>query len=195
MNKKLKLMIPVLGILVVGTAGWTSSSSEKASSDRANQIEVTKQLEESQPTPTDVDYSLERYNLIRRAYWVNGQRDKAEALASPTELPLGHIALISEGAVVAQFDVAGKVSSLNSMLTPSSLADEINDCTDGTDFSCVQDNVWLADVDGSYGVNAEGVFFFTPEGRYVEWAGEYIYTDAYMDVNPIIDVDVSKGTE
>lgn len=34
-------------------------------------------LTASQPTPTDIDYSLERYNLIKRAYWVNGQREKA----------------------------------------------------------------------------------------------------------------------
>ena len=34
-------------------------------------------LAENQPTPNDIDYSLERYNLIRRTYWVNGQREKA----------------------------------------------------------------------------------------------------------------------
>ena len=27
-------------------------------------------LAENQPTPNDIDYSLERYNLIRRTYWV-----------------------------------------------------------------------------------------------------------------------------
>ena len=27
-------------------------------------------LQANQPTPTDIQYSLERYNLIRRAYWV-----------------------------------------------------------------------------------------------------------------------------
>lgn len=42
-------------------------------------------LQDNQPTPTDIDYSLERYNLIRRAYWVNGQREKANALICQVE--------------------------------------------------------------------------------------------------------------
>lgn len=40
--------------------------------DIVNTKQVTKDLQNNQPTPTDIDYSLERYNLIRRAYWVNG---------------------------------------------------------------------------------------------------------------------------
>ena len=42
-----------------------------------NTYEAGNTLMKNQPTPTDLEYSLERYNLIRRAYWVNGQREKA----------------------------------------------------------------------------------------------------------------------
>ena len=64
---------------------------------------------------------MERYNLIRRAYWVNGQREKANTLVCEVEKPLGYIALfLDNGACAGKFVVDGKVSSLNSYLTPDS---------------------------------------------------------------------------
>lgn len=85
-------------------------------------MNVGNKLVENQPTPTDIDYSLERYNLIKRTYWVNGMRDKARALPTPiADMPLGYIVLLTEsGSVVGRFVVDGKVSSLNSFLTPDS---------------------------------------------------------------------------
>lgn len=124
-------------------------------------------LQGNQPTPTDIEYSLERYNLTRRAYWVNGQREKANALPCPIEKPLGYVILLTEsGSVVGKFAVDGKVSSLNSFLTP-----------DSEYYSTSTTNKWLADVDGSYGENDNGIFFFTPDGKYVEWSGIYLYSD------------------
>lgn len=45
--------------------------------DTENTLKIGNKLAYNQPTPKDIDYSLERYNLIKRAYWVNGQREKA----------------------------------------------------------------------------------------------------------------------
>ena len=115
--------------------------------------------------------SLERYNLIRRAYWVNGQREKANALMCAVEKPLGYIVLFAGNTVVGNFVVDGKVTSLNSFLSPDSEYYEYL----GGDFRAY--NKWLADVDGSYGENDDGIFFFTPDGKYIEWTGEYLYSD------------------
>lgn len=135
-------------------------------------------LQTNQPTPTDIEYSLERYNLTRRAYWVNGQREKANALACPITKPLGYVVLLTEsGSVVGKFTVDGKVSSLNSFLTPDSEYYEYNT---GAAHSCY--NEWLADVDGSYGENDSGIFFFTIDGKYVEWSGTYLYSDIPFEV-------------
>ena len=60
-----------------------------AQKDQVATKEVAANLAENQPTPTDIDYSLERYNLIKRAYWVNGQREKANMLVCEIEKPLG----------------------------------------------------------------------------------------------------------
>lgn len=52
---------------------------------------------------------------------------------------------------------------------------------------------WLADVDGSYGENDVGIFFFTVDGKYVEWDGTYLYSDIPFIVNdPILKMEVSE---
>lgn len=140
--------------------------------------EVTGKLTAGQPTPTDIDYSLERYNLIRRAYWVNGQREKANTLVCPVDKPLGYIVLFTEGGgVVGRFIVDGKVTSLNSYLSPDSEYYEYS----GGNYSAK--NQWIADVDGSYGENDSGIFFFTPDGKYIEWTGIYLYSDIPFELD------------
>lgn len=153
--------------------------------DVLNQKNAANELQQNQPTPTDIDYSLERYNLIRRTYWVNGQREKANTLPCEIEKPLGYIVLFTDnGAVVGSFIVDGKVSSLNSFLTPDSEYYEI--CTGST---VTKYNNWLADVDGSYGQNDNGIFFFTTDGKYIEWTGTYLYSDIPMIVeDPVLKV-------
>lgn len=146
--------------------------------DNINTKENANRLQNNQPTPTDIEYSLERYNLTRRAYWVNGQREKANALVCPIEKPLGYVILLTEsGSVVGKFTVDGKVSSLNSFLTP-----------DSDYYSCNATNKWIADVDGSYGENDNGIFFFTPDCKYVEWSGIYLYSDIPFEVDaPVVN--------
>ena len=158
----------------------TCSACEDAGSrqDTANTIRNANKLQENQPTPTDIDYSLERYNLMRRTYWVNGQREKANSLPCEIEKPLGYIVLFSGNVVVGNFVVDGKVSSLNSFLTPDSEYYQWDD-----------HNKWLADVDGSYGENDNGIFFFTPDGKYIEWNGNYLYSDIpFVVESPILNI-------
>ena len=69
------------------------------------------------------------------------------ALPCSIEKPLGYVILITDnGAILGNFVVDGKVSSLNSFLTP----DTTYPNSPGAD--------WLADVDGSYGENDAGIF-------------------------------------
>ena len=151
------------------------------SNDIQKTLTIAQNLEQSQPTPTDVDYSLERYNLIRRAYWVNGQREKANTLICEIEKPLGYVVLFTDnGSCVGSFVVDGKITSLNSFLTPDSEYYEI--IGEYRNY-----NKWLADVDGSYGNNDSGIFFFTSDGKYIEWTGTYLYSDIPFEVkNPVV---------
>lgn len=179
-----KIICMVLAIVMVfSLAACGEATTTGTRMDMENTIQVASNLQTNQPTPSDINYSLERYNLIRRAYWVNGQREKANALVCEIVKPLGYIALFTEsGAVVGTFIVDGKVSSLNSFLTPDS---EYYEYSAG-EYSTK--NSWIADVDGSYGENDNGIFFFTPDGKYVEWTGTYLYSDIPFEVNdPVIN--------
>lgn len=170
MNKKKLAALTAAAMMAVSICGCELSGSDQ---DALNTRAVANTLQENQPTPTDIDYSLERYNLIRRAYWVNGQREKANSLVCEIEKPLGYIVLFTEGGgVVGRYVVDGKVSSLNSYLTPDSEA-----------YSSSYRIEWIADIDGSYGENDQGIFFFTPDGKYIEWTGIYLYSDIPFEVD------------
>ena len=180
MKKITAFILSVLLIFSLTACDKSPTSGTKQNIDDTK--EVTDKLTSSQQTPTDIDYSLERYNLIRRSYWVNGQREKAAAVVCPVEKPLGYIILFTEsGSVVGRFVVDGKVSSLNSFLSPDYVEKYYSDG------GVV--NTELADVDGSYGENDNGIFFFTPDGKYVEWTGIYLYSDIPFEVDdPVVKI-------
>ena len=170
------------------TAGTNSCDNEERRADTDRTISIANQLQDNQPTLTDINYSLERYNLIKRAYWVNGQREKANTLPCEIEKPLGYIVLLDKGIIFGKFIVDGKVSSLNSFLTPDSEYYSVDYNGDNSYY-----DEWLADVDGSYGENDNGIFFFTTDGKYVEWSGDYLYSDIPFEIdNPVLKFKESE---
>lgn len=192
MKKHVKL-IALIAVLISSLFVFSSCGLEDTASntkqDKISTRQVANTLSGNQPTPTDISYSLERYNLIRRTYWVNGMREKANALPCEVEKPLGYIVLFAGNTVVDRFVVDGKVSSLNSYLTPDSEYYELN--YGGSGWSR---NEWLADVDGTYGENDNGIFFFTPNGNYIEWTGEYLYSDIPFEVeSPVVKYEVTNN--
>ena len=185
--KKYKNII-LITIILIGAVFVLTGCTDLVSDTRKDvkqTLEIGDKLSKNQPTPDDIDYSLERYNLIRRTYWVNGQREKANTLICEVEKPLGYIALFLEnGSCAGKFIVDGKVSSLNSYLTPDS---EYYEKKNGDGYTSEKhSNHWLADVDGSYGENDNGIFFFTPDGKYIEWTGTYLYSDIPFEVKDVV---------
>lgn len=159
MKKKIIVMIGILILTLVTLTGCEEVTTTNTKKDIESTLNIGNNLVENQATPTDINYSLERYNLIRRAYWVNGQRERANTLVCEVEKPLGYIALFLEnGACAGKFIVDGKITSLNSYLTPDS---EYYELIYGGTYS--MENKWLPDVDGSYGSNDNGIFFFTTD--------------------------------
>lgn len=81
--KKRILSVILAVILVIGVCTCFTGCSEMtyagSEQDVINTVNAANTIQQNQPTPTDISYSLERYNLIRRAYWVNGQREKANS--------------------------------------------------------------------------------------------------------------------
>ena len=188
MKKRIALVL-VLIVMMFALCSCDEFVSNGTEADVAQTTKNAQSLAQRQPTPSDIEYSLERYNLIRRAYWVNGMREKAITLPCEIDRPLGYIVLFAGNATLGSFVVDGKVSSLNSFLTPDS---EYYELVYGGTHSYHND--WLADVDGSYGENDNGIFFFTPDGKYVEWTGEYLYSDIPFVVDaPVVRYEVSDN--
>ena len=167
----MKKIIAII-ICLVTLIGATGCQYQETRQNIINTKEATEKIISNQQTPIDLEYSLERYNLIKRAYWVNGQREKAMAVPCNIEKPIGYITLIAGNTILAQYTVDGKITSLNSYLS-----------ADSERYASASNADWLADVDGSYGSNVEGVFWFDCDGNYHEWTGEYHYSDIplYID--------------
>lgn len=194
MNKKTIALICILmtALLILSGCEFLSANETKSGTeeDTKAQAKVADTLASHQKTPTDINYSLERYNLIRRAYWVNGQREKANTMICEVEKPLGYIVLFVGNTTVGRFVVDGKVSSLNSFLTPSNVDTYYGSGTGGYTTITTE----TADVDGSYGQNDNGIFFFTPNGNYIEWTGEYLYSDIPFEVeSPVVKYEVIEN--
>lgn len=181
MKTRIKIVsILVAVLLIVLTVGCSESGTYM---DTYTTKQVASKLQENQPTPNDIEYSLQRYNLIRRAYWVNGMREKARSLPCEVEKPLGYIYFFLEGVgCIAQYTVDGQITSLKTYLTPDS------------ERYAGESVYWLADVDGTYGENQEGIFFFTVDGNYIEWNGRYHYSDIYYEIDdPILKTTIVEG--
>ena len=189
MKKKILAIVMTICLLAVGLMACSEGEVVAGSdADVHSTLAVGDRLATNQPTPTDIEYSLERYNLIRRAYWINGMDEKARNLPCEIEKPLSYVILFAGNAPVARFVVDGKVSSLNSYLTPDSEWYEQQLWSDGDSANGAND--WIADVDGTYGENDSGIFFFDVNGNYWEWNDTYLYTDHPVELeDPVINVN------
>lgn len=110
MKKKILSVVLMLVMLLSVCCIFTGclEDTDASRQDNRNTLQNADKLQAAQPTPTDIEYSLERYNLIRRAYWVNGQREKAVSLPCEITRPLGYVVLFSGNTVVGRFTIDGK---------------------------------------------------------------------------------------
>ena len=175
--KKIIIGLLVLGFTIflgfIGTktyacgTGWfdnpCNSNSAQMDDLNANQAKMVSAV----PSPV-LDTSLERKNIAARAQLFN------------KESKISYVYLISFGKVMAFYTVKGKITSLNSYIVPQEqlVYGDGTKCDEGSGVSTQRCYVISApDVDGSYGKNPDGIFFFTTEGAYVEWSGEYMMSD------------------
>ncbi len=157
------VLVIVLAVVEQARAGGMPTDTAITESNVIND-----RLRDSVPVP-QLTTSSERKNVARRAELFNNE-DK-----------ISYIYLVNYGRVMAFFTVQGKVSSLQSYMTPTEKlsADNGEDCnrmnSSTGNAGCYV--VSAPDIDGTYGENVEGIFFFTTEGAYVEWRGEYMMSD------------------
>lgn len=152
-------------------AGSPNDTSTPSNGTQVQEQNITEQnqktLDTNQPIP-QLSHSLERDNLIKKLNFTNNANQ------------LGYVYLLAlNGQVIANYTIKGKVSSLNSLLTTP---DQLK-CSEGSSssaYACV--TMAGPDLDGSYGKNPDGIFFFTTTGAYVEWSGQYVYSSQPLNI-------------
>ena len=105
------------------------------------------------------------------------------------------------GAVVGNFIVDGKVSSLNSYLFPAQTDYDWSGDTVGSGggtwtAASSSSSIYTVEnpgIDGAYGQNVTGIFFFTTDGKYIEWTGDFLYSDIPFEVDkPVLNYKEGK---
>lgn len=162
----------VAGVLVVvlAGAGSCSGTDSKKGAQQTGQAQTEQAFAQQQaavPYPADaLKDSLERRNLKERLLRYN----------QPSKI--SYIYLLSQtGGIYAYFTIKGKVSSTQSQMTTGDLIQRYG----GNDGGNV--TVQAPGDDGSYGLNEDGVFFFTLDGVMVTWNGPYLLTDAPLRID------------
>lgn len=157
----------VAGFLMGNSNGCEleSTATNSYSNDAADVEKTQQRVQDAVPIPK-ITTSAERKNISARATLFDNENKTT------------YIYLVSFGKVMAFYPVKGKVSSLNSFLTPLDKLVKY----DGSACNYTNSNycyvVSAPDIDGAYGENADGIFFFTADtGAYVEWKGDYMVSD------------------
>lgn len=167
------LIVVLAGVGLAACETGTSTYQTESKQLQDNQTKLTQAV----PIP-QLQTSQERLNISRRAQLFDNENK------------ISYIYLLSYGKVMAFYTVKGKVSSLRSYMTPQEqLVNQYGvPCVAATQQdtpNCLSNAnlVQAPDVDGSYGDNVNGVFFFTAEGAYVEWKGDYMMSDQPLQLS------------
>jgi hypothetical protein len=175
-TKKMMTFAAGIAMLVAGCESVPNTG--RSTVEEMEKTEVNQDRLVAAVPPPRLDTSLERKNLVRRLQHLNREGQTS------------YMYLISYGKVMAFYTVSGKVSSLNSLLTTPEQIVTVNGSSAGGYHQHVLPS---PDFDGSYGKNDDGVFFFTTEGAYVEWHGDYLWADQPLKItqSPELVLDIT----
>lgn len=145
--------------------GWFEASCDSATGQAQSQqqtaADTLAKLISQVPAP-QLENSLERQNISKRL----------TTFSDPAKI--SYIYLINYGRVMAYYVVKGKITSGGKRLTPS------QQTVDGGCNNGCQNVVDAPELDGTYGASNSYIFFWTTDGIYVQWSGDYMLTDQPM---------------
>lgn len=152
---KLLLVIPAVALLAASCDGSVNQPIQ-------NQVNANQnKLENAVPLP-QLNNSLERANISKRLQLFDDQNK------------VSYIYLVSFGKVMSFYTIKGKVTSSSKRLTSNQqLTHNDNDCSSGN-CDLVTESPSL---DGTYGASDNYIFFWTTDGVYVQWSGDYMEVD------------------
>lgn len=150
------LCVVCLGTVLTGCGIEEDTSYKQQVAENESNV---KAITDQYGTP-DINRSLDYENVKRRAEYLNQGNN------------IGYLYLMSDfGTVLEEVQVLGKVTSLNTYITPMQESQYVRHTgTIGAEHAII--TVDAPDIDGTWGENIEGVFWFTPDGAYGEWNGK-----------------------
>lgn len=164
MKKFLALGGVFVAILLMGAGCDLETTTPEAATVQENQEKLVTAV----PIPK-LNNSLERTNISKRL----------STFDDPNKV--SYIYLVDYGRVMAFYTIKGKVTSGSKRLTRQtvtvdgngSVADVGRNVYDSSGAYAVEQ----PELDGTYGSSASYIFFWTTEGAYVQWSGDYMLVD------------------
>ncbi|MBP7629358.1 MAG: hypothetical protein KA758_02805 [Acidimicrobiales bacterium] len=170
-KKKFLWLIPLIAILAL-VAGCSDAGPKGGSTQDKSQNETE---EYSAAAIKAVPYPME---AMKAGGWLERKNlsERLQRYADPNKL--SYIYLFSQqGQLMANYTVKGKVSNASSQL--STATQVIDGC--GRDSYCAF-GIEAPMDDGTWGPSEDAIFFFTTDGVMVQWTGEYVLSDAPLDM-------------
>lgn len=158
------LMVLVMMVSMVACAEYTPSEPSSFEQQSQQNEENVKDLISRNELPK-LSRSLDFENVKQRLEYLNQANN------------IGYMYLLtSNGQLIKEVQVLGKITSLNTYITPMEEVKIYQGVDLGEGWGDVYLTVSAPDLDGTYGENVGGVFWFTPDGIYQEWTGLYLFS-------------------
>jgi len=167
MKKKILALVCVVALLLTlfALSGCDEITTTAEENKTAETLKSSGKVSEQYTIP-QLGRSLDYENVIRRLEYLNQGNT------------VGYLYCMSDmGTVIKEVQVAGKVTSLNTFVSPNYKQEKVT----GTNGNITIETE-LPDVDGTYGNNIDGCFWFTPDGKYGEWNGKCYFSSERIDI-------------
>jgi len=175
MKKSMYALVVLMAMMITGCDEFFAYTPPPVSNyemqSKKNE-ENAKAISQNQGMPV-LSRSMDYENVKKRALYLNQGNN------------IGYLYLLTgNGQLVRESQVLGKVTSLNTYITPMEEVKILKH--DGEQYSMETPVVISApDIDGTYGENVSGIFWFTPDGVYQEWNGMYIFSSERLSFTSV----------
>ena len=129
---------------------------------------------ESNQSTYEITHSVERDNINKRLALAN----------DPTQI-MWVYCLSDMGNVIISSPVVGKVSSSSKRIEPQTMdPDAIGERVKvgGTSYTTLE----IMGADGTFGSSDPYIYWFTPEGQYLQWNGDYVVSNVPLKLEKAI---------
>lgn len=157
----MKKLILFLALACLTLSACDMETTQKVLDEQEVVAQNQQKMEAQEPLP-DLSNSIERRNIINRLKLFENENK------------MSYIYLTSYGKVMAFYAVKGKVTSGSKRLTSEERFVEYLDCGDSY---CNNTKTEAPSLDGTYGSSGDYIFFWTTDGTYIQWSGEYMLAD------------------